>query len=62
MRSVDSLPSAAPPLPPQDKCGVMPGLQKLCYAGKNFEDPDRPLEQCVRPPPPAPCARQTAEL
>lgn len=35
-----------------DACGVMPGLQKLAFAGKNFEDGGRTLEQygvkCVR--------------
>lgn len=25
----------------------MPGLQKLSYAGKNFEDSQRTLEQCA---------------
>lgn len=25
----------------------MPGLQKLAYAGKNFEDSGRTLEQCA---------------
>jgi hypothetical protein len=34
----------------QDACGVMPGLQRLSYAGKNFEDSNRSLEQCVPPP------------
>lgn len=28
----------------KDKCGIMPGLQKLAYAGKNFEDSQRTLE------------------
>jgi len=27
-----------------DRCGVLPGLQKLAYAGKNMEDPARTLE------------------
>jgi hypothetical protein len=26
----------------------MPGLQKLAFAGKNFDDSQRTLEQCVR--------------
>ena len=34
----------------QEKCGILPGLQKLAYAGKNFEDSNRTLEQCVKPP------------
>ena len=29
----------------QDKGGVIPALQKLSYAGKNMEDPQRTLEQ-----------------
>eukprot|EP00959_Pyramimonas_sp_CCMP1952_P230233 4813492-Pyramimonas_sp.AAC.3 len=33
----------------QDKCGILPGLQRLAYAGKNFEDSNRTLEQCVHP-------------
>lgn len=28
----------------KDKCGILPGLQKLAYAGKNFEDANRTLE------------------
>ena len=28
-------------------CGIMPGMQKLSFAGKNFEDSQRTLEQCV---------------
>ena len=36
------------PLPDaQDRGGILPGLQKLSYAGKNFEDSQRKLEQCV---------------
>ncbi len=31
----------------QDRGGILPGLQKLSYAGKNFEDSQRKLEQCV---------------
>lgn len=27
-----------------DACGVLPGLQRLSYAGKRFEDPERTLE------------------
>jgi hypothetical protein len=30
-----------------EKCGIMPGMQKLSFAGKNFEDSQRTLEQCV---------------
>jgi hypothetical protein len=26
------------------KCGILPGVQKLAYAGKNFEDANRTLE------------------
>ena len=26
-------------------CGIMPGMQKLSFAGKNFEDSQRTLEQ-----------------
>lgn len=28
----------------KDACGIMPGLQKLAYAGKNMEDSQRTLE------------------
>jgi len=28
----------------RDTCGIMPGMQKLSYAGKNMEDPERTLE------------------
>jgi hypothetical protein len=31
----------------QDACGIMPGIQKLSYAGKNFDDASRTLEQCA---------------
>ena len=31
----------------QDRGGILPGLQKLSYAGKNLEDSQRKLEQCV---------------
>jgi len=31
----------------RDACGILPGLQKLAYAGKNMEDSQRTLEQCV---------------
>lgn len=31
----------------QDVGGIPPGLQRLCYGGKNLEDPQRTLEQCV---------------
>lgn len=27
-----------------EHCGVLPGLQRLSYAGKKFEDPERTLE------------------
>jgi len=28
----------------RDKCGIIPGLQKLAYRGRNFEDSNRTLE------------------
>jgi len=28
----------------KEKCGILPGLQKLAFAGKNFEDANRTLE------------------
>ncbi len=31
----------------QDKGGILPGLQKLSYAGKNMQDSQRTLEQCA---------------
>ena len=34
-----------------EKCGIMPGMQKLSFAGKNFEDSQRTMEQCVPLPP-----------
>ena len=33
--------------PVQDIGGIPPGLQRFSYAGKNLEDPQRTLEQCV---------------
>jgi hypothetical protein len=38
----------------KQKCGILPGIQKLAYAGKNFEDSNRTLEQCASPPSPSP--------
>lgn len=34
---------------PQKACGVLPGLQKLAFAGKKMHDPARTLEQCAAP-------------
>lgn len=31
----------------RDACGIIPGSQRLSFAGKNFEDSGRSLEQCV---------------
>jgi hypothetical protein len=31
----------------QDVGGIQPGLQRFCYGGKNLEDPQRTLEQCM---------------
>ena len=38
-----ALPS--PPPSSQDKGGIIPGMQKLAYAGKKLDDPKRTLEQ-----------------
>ena len=43
-----------------EKCGIMPGMQKLSFAGKNFEDSQRTLEQCV-PLPPLPLRRRACD-
>ena len=39
---------------------MLPGLQRLSYAGKNFEDSARSLEQCVARPKQRSAASQPA--
>ena len=38
-------PLASPRPSLQDKGGIIPGMQKLAYAGKKLDDPKRTLEQ-----------------
>eukprot|EP00873_Tetraselmis_striata_P020960 jgi/Tetstr1/441224/TSEL_029480.t1 len=39
----------------EEKCGIIPGLQRLMYAGKRMNDDQRTLAQCAPLPPPHTC-------